>query len=98
MLPSPDHASSKRRRKNQSNKHYKQPEAYFTNKQHEKPLEQYNACIVPRKGTCAEETKFGKKICITGDSHLNRIKWNIFPKSVHGRKTYFNVFRDAKRD
>ena len=42
-----------------------------------------------------EETKFGKKICVVGDSHLNRIKRNIFQKSVNGGKTYFNVFRGA---
>ena len=42
-----------------------------------------------------EATKFGKKICVIGDSHLNRIKDNIFQKSVNGGKTYFHVFRGA---
>ena len=42
-----------------------------------------------------EATKFGKKICVIGDSHLNRMKGNIFQKSVNGWKTYFNVFRGA---
>ena len=42
-----------------------------------------------------EATKFGKKICVIGDSHLNRIKRNIFQKSVNSGKTYFNVFRGA---
>ena len=42
-----------------------------------------------------EATKFGKKICITGDNHLNRIKRNTFKKSVNGGKTSFNVFRGA---
>ena len=41
-----------------------------------------------------EATKFGKKICVIGDSHLNRIKRNIFQKSVN-RGKYFNVFRGA---
>ena len=40
-------------------------------------------------------TKFGKQTCVIGDSHLNRIKRNIFQKSVNRRKTYFNVFRGA---
>ena len=42
-----------------------------------------------------EATKFGKKICVIGDSHLDRMKGNIFQKSVNGWKTYFNVFRGA---
>ena len=46
--------------------------------------------------TYSEATKFGKKICVVGDSHLNRIKRNIFQKSVNGGKRYFNVFRGAK--
>ena len=41
-----------------------------------------------------EATKFGK-ICIIGDSHFNRIKRNIFQKSVNEGKTYFNVFWGA---
>ena len=40
-------------------------------------------------------TKFGKQTCVIGDSHLNRIKRNIFQKSVNKGKTYFNVFRGA---
>ena len=51
--------------------------------------------IKPGKRTYSEATKFGKKICVIGDSHLNRIKRNIFQKSVNSGKTYFNVFRGA---
>ena len=40
-------------------------------------------------------TKFGKQTCVIGDSHLNRIKRNIFQKSINKEKTYFNVFRGA---
>ena len=41
-----------------------------------------------------EATKFGKKICVIGGSHLNRIKRNIFQRSVNGGgEAYFNVFR-----
>ena len=32
-------------------------------------------------------------MCVIGDSHLNRIKRNIFQKLVNEGKTYFNVFR-----
>ena len=51
--------------------------------------------IKPGRRTYSEATKFGKKICVIGDSHLNRIKRNIFQKSVNSGKTYFNVFRGA---
>ena len=92
MSPSFDHTPSKRRQKKQSPKHNKQPEAYITNNQYEEPLLQRKVRIVPGRITYLEATKFGKKICVIGDSHLNRIKRNIFQKSVNGGKTYF-VFR-----
>ena len=93
--PSFDHTPSKRRPKKQSTKHGKQPEANITNNQYEEPLVQRKARIVPGRGAYVKATKFGKKICVIGDSHLNRIKRNIFKKSVNGEKTYFNVFRGA---
>ena len=77
ILPSFDHAPSKRRHKKQSTKHSKQPEAYITNKQYKESLEQRKTCIVQGRRTYSEATKFGKKICVTGDSHLNRIKRSI---------------------
>ena len=96
MLPSFYHVPSKRRQKKQSTKHNKQPEAYITNEKYEEPLvEQRKARIVPGRRTYSETTKFGKKICVIGDSHLNRIERNISQKSVNGEKTYFNVFRGA---
>ena len=93
MLPSFDHVISKRRQKKQSIKQHKQPEAYITNDQYEEPLEQGKASIVPVRRTFSEATKCGKKICVIGDSHLNRLKAKIFQKSVNGGKTSFNVFR-----
>ena len=81
-----DHTSSKRRQKKQSPKHNKQPEAYITNNQYEEPLLQRKVRIVPGRITYLEATKFGKKICVIGDSHLNRIKRNIFQKLVNGGK------------
>ena len=95
MSPSFDHAPGKKRQKKQSTKHNKQPEANITNNQYEESLVQRKARIVPGRRTYVEATKFGKKICVVGDSHLNRIKRNIFQKSVNGGKTYFNVFRGA---
>ena len=73
----------------------KQIEANITNNQYEEPLAQRKARIVTGRRTYVKATKFGKKICVIGDSHLNRIKRNIFKKSVNGEKTYFNVFRGA---
>ena len=80
MSPSFDNAPGKRRQKKQSTKHNKQPEAYITNKQYEERLEQRKARIAPSRRIYSEPTKFAKKICVIGDSHLNRIKRNIFQK------------------
>ena len=95
MSPSFDYTPSKRRQKKQSSKHNKQPEAYITNDQYEEPIVQRKARIVLDSRTYLEATKFGKKNCVIGDSHLKRIKRDIFQKSVNGGKTYFNVFRGA---
>ena len=92
MSPSFDHTTSKRRQKKQSTKHNKQPEADITNNQYEESLVQRKARIVPGRRTYVEATKFGKKICVISDSHLNRIKRNIFQKSVNGGETYFKCF------
>ena len=78
-------------KKKQSPRHNKQPEAYITNNQYKKPLVRRKTRIVPGRRTYSEATKFGKKICVIGDSHLHRIKRDIFQKSVNGRKTYFNA-------
>ena len=72
-----------------------QTETNITNNQYEEPLAQRKARKVPGRSTYVEATKFGKKICVIGDSHLNRITRNIFQKSVNGGETYFNVFRGA---
>ena len=42
--------------------------------------------------TYSEATKFGKRICVIGDSHLNRIKKNIFQKPVNGGKHTLRFF------
>ena len=74
MSPSFDHTRSKRRQKKQSTKHNKQPEADIINSQYEEPLVQSKARIISRRRTYVEATGFGKKICVIGGSHLNRIK------------------------
>ena len=74
-------------RKKQSIKHHKQPEAYITNNQYEEPLEQKSALTVAGKKTYAEATKFGKKISVIGDSHLNRYQ----PKEGHQPKEEFKL-------
>ena len=84
--PSFDHAISTIKEKKQLTKHHKQPEAYITNNQCEEPLEQKNTLTVPGKITYAEAIKFEKNNCVIGDSHLYRIKKNIFQKSVNGEK------------
>ena len=61
-----------------------QTETNITNNQYEEPLAQRKARKVPGRSTYVEATKFGKKICVIGDSHLNRIKRSIFQKSVKG--------------
>ena len=94
MSPLFDHTPSKRRQKKQSAKHNKQPEANIkTNNMKNFCTEE--SMYIPGRRTYVEATKFGKKICVIGDSHLNRITRNIFQKSVNGGETYFNVFRGA---
>ena len=44
-------------------------------------------CVVTGQRTYSETAKFGMKIFVISDSHLNRIKKNIFQKLVNGGKT-----------
>ena len=71
-------------KKKQSPRHNKQPEAYITNNQYDEPLVQRKTRIVPGSRTYSEATKFGKKICVIGDSHLNRIKGISFKNRLTG--------------
>ena len=92
VLFSFDDATNKRRLKKQSTKYHKQPEAYITNNQSEEHLQQKKERTVRGKRTYAEVTKFEKENCVIGDSHLNRIRRNIFQKLVNRAETCFNVF------
>ena len=84
MSTSFDHAPSKRRHKKPSINYNKKPEAYITSEQYEETLKQREARIVPGRRTYSEATKFGKKICVIGDDHLNSAKRNISQKSING--------------
>ena len=48
--------------------------------------------VVSANRTYVDTTKFGKKVSDIGDSHLNRMKKNIFQSSVNGGDTIYNVF------
>ena len=61
ILPSFNHPISKRRQKEQSTKHHKQPEAYITNNQHEDPFQQNSSRMVPGK----LERKFASSVIAT---------------------------------
>ena len=80
--------------KKQPTKHQKQPEAYITNDQYEESPEQRKGRAVPVKTTYSEANKFGKKTCVISDSHLNRIKRNIFQKLVKGEKHTLTFFEE----
>ena len=80
--------------KKQPTKHQKQPEAYITNDQYEESSEQRKRRAVPVKRTYSEANKFRKKTCVISDSHLNRIKRNIFQKSVKGKKHTLTFFEE----
>ena len=58
----------------------------------EKYLEHQNQNIVPGDRTYAETTKNGKKVFLIGDSHVKRIKRNLFNKSLISGKSYIKTF------
>ena len=47
---------------------------------------------LPGNSSFSNVTKYGKKTCVIGDSHFNRIKKNLFSNSLANRKTYLSVF------
>ena len=47
---------------------------------------------VPGNRPYSSTTKFGKKICVVGDSHIRRIKRNLFNNSLYGGKAHLNCF------
>ena len=47
---------------------------------------------LPGNSSFSSVTKYGKKTCVIGHSHLNRIKKNLFSNSLANGKTYLSVF------
>ena len=62
----------------------------YNNAQIENPV-----VTVPGNRSYSETTKYGKKICLVGDSHKKRIKGNLFHNSLHEGKAHFNSFSGA---
>ena len=50
---------------------------------------------VPGNRSFASTMKHGKKICIVGDSHIRRIKKNLFNNSIDECKAHLNSFSRA---
>ena len=50
---------------------------------------------VPGNRSYSSTTKFGKKICVVGDSHIRRIKRNLFNNSLCEGKAHLNGFNGA---
>ena len=61
--------------------------ANYNNAQIENPV-----VTVPGNRSYSSTTKFGKKICVVGDSHIRRIKRNLFNNSLYGGKAHLNCF------
>ena len=50
---------------------------------------------VPGNKAYSSTTKFSKKICVVGDSHIRRIKRNLFNNSLYEGKARLNGFNGA---
>ena len=50
---------------------------------------------IPGNRTYASTTKYGKKICIVGDSHVKRIKRKLFNENIQNGNAYVNCFSGA---
>ena len=64
--------------------------ANYNNAQIENPV-----VTVPGNRPYSSTTKFGKKICVVGDSHIRRIKRNLFNNSLCEGKAHLNGFNGA---
>ena len=51
---------------------------------------------VPGSRSYSSTTKYGKKICVVGDSHIRQIKRNLFNNSLCEGKAHLNGFSGAK--
>lgn len=50
---------------------------------------------IPQNRTYTSTAKYGKKICVTGDSHIRRIRKNILNNSLNNGNAYLNGFNGA---
>ena len=57
-----------------------------------------NQSAVPENKTYASATKYGKNIVVIGDSHLKRIKRNLFKNSFDNAKSFIKSFAGAKTE
>ena len=93
-IPNEKPKSRIHQRNNSKNQQLKRPLVAITEKyinaQREPPRK-----VVPGNRSYASTTKYGKKICVVGDSHISRIKKNLFNNSIRNSKAYLNSFRGA---
>ena len=61
--------------------------ANYNNSQIKNPV-----VTVPGNMSYSSATKYGKKICVVGDSHIRRIKRNLFNNSLCKEKSHLNGF------
>ena len=54
--------------------------------------------LVPGNRTYADATKFGKKVVVFGDSHLNRINRRLFDKSLVNCKSLLKCFNGGNSE
>ena len=57
-----------------------------------------NQRAVPQNKTYASATKYGKNIVVIGDSHLKRIKPNLFKNCLDNTKSFIKSFGGAKTE
>ena len=93
-IPNGEPKSRNHQRNNSKNQQLKRPQVAITEKyintQREPPRK-----VLPGNRSYASTTKYGKKICVVGDSHISRIKKNLFNNSVRNGKAYLSSFRGA---
>ena len=53
---------------------------------------------VPGPRSYASATKYGKKVMVVGDSHIKRIKRNLFNNSFENARSYLKSFSGAKTE
>ena len=94
-----NNSTRKRHNKNNNNNQHRRPnicttENYLLNEKQPFKKKQIRSGM----RTYADSTKFGKKILITGDSHLKRIKRNKLKNSFKNTKCIMKTFGGAKTE